>query len=191
MEKTSIQSKSYRSTEAIDIVLSALGLKRNALSTYKDYALENGCYIRLRVSNHGLFLQNWFDANKTKRMENPSTPKMNKGQNLAITFAPNEEECNERNTPFPSKIKNVTVAKTSLGNNVKPQFTVRHICYYTWALSAEDINKVSAELIKCVTLGSTFNEPLIDNRKYIEWEDTSNLPPRRKTRKEMQKKKAL
>lgn len=174
-------SKTYRSSEAIDMVLSAIGLTRESLSTYKEYTLTNGSYIRLRISNHGIFLQNWFDANKEKRADNPSTPKLNIGQNLAITFAPNEEECIELNIPFPPKIKNVTVAKTDTGKNVKPQFTIRHIAYFTWKLSTEDIEKISAALSLCVTNGSVYSEPLKDTTKYVEWEDTSNLPPKKIT----------
>ena len=151
-------NKIFRSDEAIDIVLSTLGLTRESLSTYKEYALENGIYIRLRVSDHGIFLQNWFEANKEKRALSPTVPKLN---------------C------FPAKIKNVTKAKTANGNNVKPQFSIRHICYYTWLLCLDDINIISSSLLNCVTNGSCFDEPLKDNNKYVEWKDTSNLPPSR------------
>ena len=180
MENTNnTTNKIFRSDEAIDIVLSALGLTRESLSTYKEYALENGIYIRLRVSDHGIFLQNWFEANKEKRALSPTVPKLNCGQNLAITFSPNAEECMAKNIPFPAKIKNVTKAKTANGNNVKPQFSIRHICYYTWLLCLDDINKISSSLLNCVTNGSCFDEPLKDNNKYVEWKDTSNLPPSR------------
>ena len=171
--------KTYRSSDAINIILTALGLTRESTSTYHDYSLANGCYIRLRISNHGIFLQNWYEANKQKRKISPSTPKLNVGQNLAITFAPNNEECKELNILFPPKIKNVTVAKTGTGRNVKPQFIVRHICYYTWSLLDEDINKIAVSLLKCITDGRIYEEPIGDRDKFIEWKDTSNLPPKR------------
>lgn len=70
--------KVFRSNEAIDTVLSALGIAKESISTYKDYILENGCIIRLRVSDHGIFLQNWFDANKEKRTASPFTEMHNR-----------------------------------------------------------------------------------------------------------------
>ena len=183
MDNTKDSTKTIlRSNEVIDLILSALGLTRETLSTYKDYAFDNGRYIRLRISDHGLFLQNWFNINKERRSISPSVPKLNCGQNLAITFAPNQEECIEKSISFPPKIKNVTKAKTESGNNVKPQFTVRHICYFTWELSNNDIKQISSSILKCVSEGDIFNEPLKDITKMIEWEDTSNLPPKRKTK---------
>ncbi len=173
------QKKTYRAFEAVNMILSDLGLTRESISTYKEYSLENGCYIRLRISNHGIYLQNWFNANKLKRALDHSLPKLNIGQNLAITFAPNQDECKELNKPFPPKIKNVTKAKTNMGNNVKPQFTVRHICYYTWRLSRDDIVDISKALSTCITIGNHYTEPLSDSSKHIEWEDTSNLPPKK------------
>ena len=172
-------SQGYRSAEVIERVLAALGLRRDSVSTYIEYSLPNGSYIRLRVSDHGIYLQNWYDSNKEKRKNSGKTPKMNIGQNLAITFAPNSIECEERGIPFPMKIKNVTTAKTEMGNNVKPQFSVRHICYFSWALSDNDINRISSELLKCVSEGTIYSEPLKDANLLIEWKDISNLPPRR------------
>ena len=190
MESTSkLTKKILRSNEAIDLVLSVLGLTRETVSTYKDYSFPNGNYVRLRISDHGIFLQNWFDASKAKRIGNQTVPKLNIGLNLAITFAPNEEECKEKGVAFPSKIKNVTTAKTEKGNNVKPQFAVRHICYYTWKLSAEDINQIATALSQCVTEGVPFEEPLKDADRSIEWEDMSNLPPNRMTKTHRQNNK--
>lgn len=182
MDNTKDSTKTIlRSNEVIDLILLALGLTRETLSTYKDYAFDNGRYIRLRISDHGLFLQNWFNINKERRSISPSVPKLNCGQNLAITFAPNQEECIEKCIPFPPKIKNVTKAKTESGNNVKPQFTVRHICYFTWELSISDISIITSSILKCVSEGELYNEPLKDITRMIEWEDTSNLPPKRIT----------
>ena len=184
MEKPNKEStkKTYRSNEVVDLILSSLGLTRESISTYKEYSLENGRYIRLRISNHGIYLQNWFNANKMKRSLNHSIPKLNIGQNLAITFAPNQDECKEMDNQFPPKIKNVTKAKTEKGNNVKPQFTVRHLCYYTWKLSSLDIQAISNALSTCITVGNNYVEPLMDSSKYIEWEDTSNIPPKKKNK---------
>lgn len=47
----------FSSSEVIDKVLNAIGLTRDALSTYQQYQYPNGDYLRLRVSNHGIFLQ--------------------------------------------------------------------------------------------------------------------------------------
>jgi len=164
---------------AICIVLSALGLTPDSLSTYKEYSLPNGEYIRLRISNHGLFLQNWFNANKKARAKDSFTPKLNTGYNLSITFAPTEQESKEAQRTFPMKIKNVTKAKTINGKNVKPQFSVRHICYYTWKLDMADINKIAEALLAVTTKGGPYREPIKNKDKSIEWIDTSNLPPKR------------
>ena len=109
------QKKTYRAFEAVNMILSDLGLTRESISTYKEYSLENGCYIRLRISNHGIYLQNWFNANKLKRALDHSLPKLNIGQNLAITFAPNQEECKELNKPFPPKKKMLRKLKLTWG----------------------------------------------------------------------------
>ena len=168
------------SSEVIDKVLNAIGLTRDALSTYQQYQYPNGDYLRLRVSNHGIFLQHWFDKNREARMDGQNVPKLDVGINLAITFAPNEQECLAMGKPFPMKIKNVTAAKTQQGNNVKPQFKVRHICYYSWMLTQEDVDAISASLSNCITNGEDYKEPLQGNSdKVVEWEDTSNLPPKK------------
>ena len=170
----------FSSSEVIDKVLNAIGLTRDALSTYQQYQYPNGDYLRLRVSNHGIFLQHWFDKNREARMDGQNVPKLDVGINLAITFAPNEQECLAMGKPFPMKIKNVTAAKTQQGNNVKPQFKVRHICYYSWMLTQEDVDAISASLSNCVTNGEDYKEPLQGNPdKVVEWEDTSNLPPKK------------
>lgn len=177
-----VEPKIFRSTEAIDKVLSFIGLTREGLSAYKEYSYADGGYLRLRLSGHGLFLQNWYYANKENRVANPSFPKLNIGQNLAITFAPNEDECKEMNVEFPMKIKNVTKAKTEMGNNVKPQFSVRHIAYYSWKLSENEINPIGTSLKNCIENGSLYIEPLGDANKYVEWIDTSNLAPKKITK---------
>lgn len=170
----------FSSSEVIDKVLNAIGLTRDALSTYQQYQYPNGDYMRLRVSNHGIFLQHWFDKNREARMDGQNVPKLDVGLNLAITFAPNEQECLAMGKPFPMKIKNVTAAKTQQGNNVKPQFKVRHICYYSWMLTQDDVDAISASLSNCVTNGEDYKEPLQGNPdKVVEWEDTSNLPPKK------------
>ena len=170
----------FSSSEVIDKVLNAIGLTRDALSTYQQYQYPNGDYLRLRVSNHGIFLQHWFDKNREARIDGQNVPKLDVGLNLAITFAPNEQECLAMGKPFPMKIKNVTAAKTQQGNNVKPQFKVRHICYYSWMLTQEDVDAISASLSNCVTNGDNYKEPLQGNPdKVVEWEDTSNLPPKK------------
>lgn len=170
----------FSSSEVIDKVLNAIGLTRDALSTYQQYQYPNGDYLRLRVSNHGIFLQHWFDKNREARMDGQNVPKLDVGLNLAITFAPNEQECLAMGKPFPMKVKNVTAAKTQQGNNVKPQFKVRHICYYSWMLTQEDVDAISASLYNCVTNGEGYKEPLQGNPdKVVEWEDISNLPPKK------------
>ena len=178
--ENNINKHVFSSSEVIDKVLNTIGLTRDALSTYQQYQYPNGDYLRLRVSNHGIFLQHWFDKNREARMDGQNVPKLDVGLNLAITFAPNEQECLAMGKPFPMKVKNVTAAKTQQGNNVKPQFKVRHICYYSWMLTQEDVDAISASLYNCVTNGEGYKEPLQGNPdKVVEWEDISNLPPKK------------
>lgn len=188
MEKTNISTYVFRSDEIINIVLFGIGVTREDVSTYKDYSYSDGSYLRLRVSDHGLFLQNWYDANKRKREKGESVPKLFIGQNLAITFALNEDECKEKKISFPPKIKNVTKAQTANSNNIKPQFSVRHICYYSWKLTEEDVSSITTSLATCVGSGALYLEPIKDASKYIEWKDTSNLPPRKITNKSKPRK---
>ena len=164
----------------INQVLQSIGLTRNNLSTYQQYQSSNGDIIRLRISDHGIFLQHWYDKNREARMNGQNTPKLDVGMNLALTFAPNEQECLSMGISFPMKIKNVTTAKTQQGNNVKPQFKIRHICYYSWELTQEDVDSISNSLRNCISSGDDFVEPLGgDPNKVVEWEDTSNLPPQK------------
>lgn len=109
--------------------------------------------------------------------QSSSVPKLSIGQNLAITFTLNEEECKEKCISFPQKIKNVTVAQTVNGNNVKPQFSVRHICYYSWKLTESDVKSITTALKTCVDNGTNYLEPIKDAQKYVAWKDTSNMPP--------------
>lgn len=123
-------------------------------------------------------------------MSGKKVPQLNFGQNLAITFAPNEKECIAMNKPFPLKIKNVTNAKTQTGNNVKPQFKVRHICYYSWMLTTEDVDQISKFLLKCISTGENFVNPLSGVQdKTIEWEDISNMPAKKVEGTNLQKVK--
>lgn len=154
--KNNVNEHVFSSSEVIDKVLNVIGLTRDALSTYQQYQYPNGDYLRLRVSNHGIFLQHWFDKNREARMDGQNVPKLDVGLNLAITFAPNEQECLAMGKPFPMKIKNVTAATTQQGNNVKPQFKVRHICYYSWMLTQGDVDAISASLSNCVTNGKIY-----------------------------------
>ena len=164
----------------INQVLQSIGLTRNNLSTYQQYQSSNGDIIRLRISDHGIFLQHWYDKNREARMNGQNTPKLDVGMNLALTFAPNEQECLSMGISFPMKIKNVTTAKTQQGNNVKPQFKIRHICYYSWELTQEDVDSISNSLRNCISSGDDFVEPLGgDPNKVVEWEYTSNLPPQK------------
>ena len=56
MEINEPDNKIFSSSEVIEIVLKAVGLTRENLSTYKQYQYSNGFFLRLRVSNHGIYL---------------------------------------------------------------------------------------------------------------------------------------
>ena len=58
------------------MVLKSIGLTRENMSTYKQYLYPNGNCLRLRVSNHGIYLQHWFDKNRKARMEGQKIPKL-------------------------------------------------------------------------------------------------------------------
>ena len=167
------------SSEIIERVLNSIGLSRERTSTYFTRSFENGSLLRLRVSDHGLFMQFWYDKNREARMQGDDIPRLNIGQNLAITFSLTQSECEERNIHSPQKIANQTSVKTEQGNNAKPQFTIKHICYFSDMLEENDISLIIQSLQASINDGSIFNEPLKDNTKVCEWEDTSNLPPKR------------
>lgn len=167
------------SQNVIDKLLSCIGISRERTSTYTNYSFAGGELLRLRVSDHGLFLQYWYDKNREARMSGDNIPRLNVGQNLAITFSLTETECAERNIPYPQKIANKTAVKTEQGNNAKPQFTVRHICYFTDKLEEADINSIINALKKTIGDGSLYEEPIHDNQKVVEWNDTSNCQPQK------------
>lgn len=171
----------YKSSEIIDEVLKALGISREDISTYKDYVLPNGKYIRLRISDHGINLSTWFNKNKEQRAGNPSLPKLNASTNIAITFAPTGEECKEKGIKFPQKAINKTMVKTDAGNNVKPQFSVGHIQYASWLLSDSNIQQIAAAIVEFTNSG-LYTDPIgLSNGKVIAWQNKSNLPPKKLT----------
>ena len=169
----------YSSAELINKVLNCLGIKREEISTYKDYVLPNGSYLRLRISNHGVNLSTWFIKNKEQRAGNSSLPRLNKSTNIAITFAPNEEECTKKGIIFPQKAINKSSVKTEAGNNVKPQFSVGHIQYASWLLTDTDAELI-ATTVKKFTESGVYSDPLgLLSGKVIAWKDNSNLPPQK------------
>lgn len=173
----------YKSSEIIDEVLKALGISREDISTYKDYVLPNGKYIRLRISDHGINLSTWFNKNKEQRAGNPSLPKLNASTNIAITFAPTGEECKEKGIKFPQKAINKTRVKTGAGNNVKPQFSVGHIQYASWLLCDMDIQQIATAILDCTNTG-VYTDPIgLSSGKVIAWQNTSNLPPKQLTQR--------
>lgn len=76
----------FSSSEVIEMVLKSIGLTRENMSTYNQYLYPNGNCLRLRVSNHGIYLQHWFDKNRKARMEGQKIPKLDTGVNIALTF---------------------------------------------------------------------------------------------------------
>ena len=167
----------YTSSRIIDMILEVLGINRKDISTYQDYPVSDGIYIRLRVSDHGVNLSTWFRKNKEQRTDNPSLPKLNKTTNVAITFALTEKECKAKGVAFPQKAINKTAVKTDAGNNVKPQFSVGHIQYASWLINKTDIEQLSSAIIQFTRTG-IYVDPLgISSGKVIAWQDTSNMPP--------------
>ena len=176
---TIASTNTYSSAELISKVLNYLGLEREEISTYQNYILPNGSYLRLRISNHGVNLSTWFKKNKEQRKVDPSLPKLNKSTNIAITFSPNKEECVEKGIDFPQKAINKTNVKTDAGNNVKPQFSVGHIQYASWLLTDNDIELIAAA-ITVFTESGIYTDPLgLSSGKIVAWNDTSNLPPQK------------
>lgn len=163
-------------------MLKALGIRREDISPYQDYTLENGTYLRLRISDHGVNLSTWHNKNKEQREENPTLPKLNKSTNIAITFAPTEEECKTKRIEFPQKAINKTVVKTNAGNNVKPQFSVGHIQYASWLLDDSDIQQIATAIVEFTNSG-VYTDPIgLSSGKVVAWQNTSNLPPKKLTR---------
>ena len=169
----------YNSSDIIDVILDSLKLKREAISTYRDYPLSDDVFLRLRVSDHGVNLSTWYRKNQKQREENPSLPKLNLSTNIAITFAPNKEECEAKGISFPQKAINKTSVKTAVGKNVKPQFSVGHIQYASWLINETDIEQIAAAVVTFTQKG-IYADPLgLASGKVLAWKDTSNLPPQK------------
>ena len=174
-------TQTLSSVEIIDSILRALGISREDISTYCDYLLPNGTYLRLRISDHGVNLSTWFKENKKQREIDSSLPKLNGSTNVALTFAPNKDECLKKRITFPQKAINKTSVKTETGRNVKPQFSVGHIQYASWLIDNEDVEKISSAVLAFAQSG-VYVDPLgPSSGKILAWQDTSNLPPKRLT----------
>ena len=169
----------YNSSNLIDVILNSLGLKREDISTYQDYPLSDDVFLRLRVSDHGVNLSTWYRHNQRQREENPSLPKLNLSTNIAITFAPNKEECVAKGISFPQKAINKTRVKTAAGNNVKPQFSVGHIQYASWLIDDTDIEQIAAAVVAFTQRGIYADPVGLASGKVLAWKDTSNLPPQK------------
>ena len=171
----------FRSSEIIDMVLKSLGVEMRNVSNYQDYTLPNGDLLRLRISDHGINLSTWHRKNKEAREINPKVPKLDKSTNIAVTFQPTKKECKEKGVAFPQKIINKTQVKTDNGNNVRPQFSVGHICYASWLLSENEINLIIVAITNFVVYGIYYDPIGLDSKKVLAWDDTSNVPPRKIT----------
>ena len=174
-------SQTLSSEAIIDSILRALGISREDISTYCDYVLPSGTFLRLRISDHGVNLSTWFRKNMKQREENPSLPKLNGSTNVALTFAPNKDECLRKGIAYPQKAINKTSVKTEKGRNVKPQFSVGHIQYASWLLVNSDVEKITRAVIAFIESG-IYVDPLgLSRGKILAWQDTSNLPPKKLT----------
>lgn len=174
-------TRTLSSEEIIDFILRTLGISREDISTYRDYVLPNGTYLRLRISDHGVNLSTWFRKNKKQREKDSSLPKLNGSTNVALTFAPNKEECLKKGIEFPQKVINKTSVKSEMGRNVKPQFSVGHIQYASWLMDNSDVEKISSAVI-AFTKSGVYVDPLgLSTGKILAWQDTSNLPPKKLT----------
>ncbi len=171
----------FRSLVIIERALQSLCLKFENISSYQDYALPNGGLLRLRLSDHGINLSTWHRKNKEARTIDPKVPKLDKSTNIAITFQPTKEECEERGIVFPQKVINKTQVKTDNGNNVKPQFSVGHISYASWLLSEDEIDLIIVAITVFVNSGIYCDPVGLDSGKVLAWEDTSNVLPKKIT----------
>ena len=172
----------FTSAGIIEMILGCLGLKREDISTYRDYSLPDGGYLRLRLSDHGVNLSTWYKKNLTARLNDQTVPKLNESTNIAITFSPGKNECEERGIELPQKIINKTKVKTPKGNNVKPQFSVGHISYASWRLTGNEVGLIISALFRFIEEGIYYDPIGLKSGKVLAWEDISNMLPKKLTR---------
>ena len=96
-----------RSEYIIRRLLKELGLERVTPSTYAEYSYidvetQKRSTLRVRISDHGVILLNWY------RHYGEDDCRLSESDNIAVTFIPNREECQEKGIPYPPKIVNKT-----------------------------------------------------------------------------------
>ena len=166
-----------RSDYIIRRLLKELGLERVTPSTYAEYSYidvetQKKITLRIRISDHGVILLNWY------RHYGDNDCRLSESENIAITFMPNREECQEMRIHFPPKLVNKTKvyedkeAKT----DIEETFVVMHYLYRSWKLTEEDIIEIVAAL-RIFINGKGYSDPLAQKPYRADvFRNTSNIP---------------
>ena len=161
----------------IQRILTALNLQSIGASTYQTSISQNGTFLRVRISNHGVNLSTWYAKNKDEVVP------LKDSNNVAITILPNRQECKRENIPFPQKIINKTTVNTSKDSKQhipkSEDFTVEHFCYESWKMDENAINLVIAAIKKYMVSGQYVDPLNQQGNKATHFSDTSNQPPKK------------
>ena len=155
-----------RSEYIIRRLLKELGLERVTPSTYAEYSYidvetQKRSTLRVRISDHGVILLNWY------RHYGEDDCRLSESDNIAVTFIPNREECQEQGIPYPPKI-----VKT----DIKDTFVVMHYLYRSWKLTEEDIMEIASALKDFIN-GRGYSDPLAQKPSHADvFKNTSNIP---------------
>ncbi len=171
------KSSRLRSDYIIVRLLAELGFERVTASTYAEYSYidmetNQRSVLRVRISDHGVILSNWY------KHYSDSEYRLSESENIAITFMPNKEECQESGKDFPPKIVNKTNVYVNKETKtiVEETFTVMHYLYRSWKLVEEDIDDI-AYAIRDFVNGNGFVDPLASKSSRADvFKDVSNLP---------------
>lgn len=152
-------------------------------STYAEYSYINmethqRSILRVRISDHGVILSNWY------KHYCDSECRLSESDNLAITFMPNKEECQETGKTFPTKIVNKTkvYADKDAKTNIEETFVVMHYLYRSWKLVEDDIIAIGMAL-KIFINGGGYTDPLASKSSKADvFKNISNVPYEKQTR---------
>lgn len=166
-----------RSDYIIRRLLKELGLERVTPSTYAEYSYidvetQKRSTLRVRISDHGVILLNWY------RHYGEADCRLSESDNIAVTFIPNREECQEKGITYPPKIVNKTkvYANKEMKTDIEESFVVMHYLYRSWKLTEEDIIEIVAAL-KIFINGKGYSDPLAQKPSRADvFKNTSNIP---------------
>jgi hypothetical protein len=84
MDDLTKDKKIFRSDEIIKHILDGLNLTRKDASTCESSTTQDGKFLRLRISSHGVNMSSWYRNNDGQEIP------LTESDNIALTFLPNK-----------------------------------------------------------------------------------------------------